>query len=332
MKKNKKRKDDKEKDKDKEKKKKNYMNKMTNINDMKDKIETTNHNINEGNNYNYLKISGNNNIINYNINNTNEKNINKVFNYSFNNYRNNMISEYSNENSKFVEEKKNRSSSDLTSSSNSFVNMTPNYFAKNNINSVENTYLEEEIGNKDKNVRKDRRKGKKRMIEEISEKEIGEISEKDDLLSSNLLGFEKEEQKRNIDMDNQIQNMKEMENLPIKKLMETRENKRNKNKKKRKDNEEYETILLNGNDLMEVRPYNEYVKNRDEKSIYEEENEDGFLNDYDIFESGLLNNRQNEFLNYDFYNIQKKLRHYCNIRYEDDEIFNENKTFFNSFN
>ena len=88
--------------------------------------------------------------------------------------------------------------------------------------------------------------------------------------------------------------------------------------------------MIDSKDLVEVRPYDEYIK---EKVIYEEENEDeGFLNDYDIFESVLLNNRQNEFVNYDYYNIQKRLREYCSIRYQDDEIFNGNKSFFNKFN
>ena len=66
--------------------------------------------------------------------------------------------------------------------------------------------------------------------------------------------------------------------------------KKNKKDKKDKKEYEYETIMIDSKDLVEVRPYDEYIK---EKVIYEEENEDeGFLNDYDIFESVLLNNRQ----------------------------------------
>ena len=90
--------------------------------------------------------------------------------------------------------------------------------------------------------------------------------------------------------------------------------------------------MINSRDLMEVRPYDEY-KNKKEKKIFEEENEeDDILNDYDIFESGLLNNRQNEFINYDFFNIQRRIRNYCSLRFQDDEIFNGNKSFFNKFN
>ena len=87
--------------------------------------------------------------------------------------------------------------------------------------------------------------------------------------------------------------------------------------------------MIDRKDLIEIRPYNEYQDKN--KKLNDEEGEE-FLNDFDIFENGLLNNNQMEFLNYDYYNIQRRLREYCSIRYQDDEIFNGNKTFFNNLN
>ena len=100
------------------------------------------------------------------------------------------------------------------------------------------------------------------------------------------------------------------------------------NNEENDDDEEYETIMIDRKDLIEIKPYKEYQeKNR----ILNEENEEEFLNDFDIFENELLSNNNMEFINYDYYNIQRRLREYCSIRYQDDEIFNGNKTFFNKF-
>ena len=94
------------------------------------------------------------------------------------------------------------------------------------------------------------------------------------------------------------------------------------------DDDEYETVMIDRKDLIEIKPFNEYQNKN--KIILDEDNSE-FLNDFDIFENGLLNNNQMEFINYDYYNIQRRLREYCSIRYQDDEIFNGNKTFFNKF-
>ena len=104
-------------------------------------------------------------------------------------------------------------------------------------------------------------------------------------------------------------------------------NKNNESRIVENKEDDYETIYIDRKDLIEIRPYYEYKDKQ--REINEEEEE--FLNDFDIFENELLNNNQMEFLNYDYYNIQRKLREYCSIRYQDDEIFNGNKTFFNKF-
>ena len=101
----------------------------------------------------------------------------------------------------------------------------------------------------------------------------------------------------------------------------------NLNKIEESNDDEYETIYIDRKDLIEIRPYNEYQNKNKEIN----EDEEDLLNDFDIFENELLNNNQMEFLNYDYYNIQRKLRQYCSIRYKNDEIFNGNKTFFNKF-
>ncbi len=84
--------------------------------------------------------------------------------------------------------------------------------------------------------------------------------------------------------------------------------------------------MIDSKDLIEIKPYN---KHKDKERINMEEEE--FLNDFDIFENELLDKNQMEFLNYDYYNIQRKLREFCSLRYHDDEIFNGNKIFFNDF-
>ena len=104
------------------------------------------------------------------------------------------------------------------------------------------------------------------------------------------------------------------------------------NKKDEDDDDEYETVVVDKKDLIELRPYSEYKKAIENKLYGEDNDEDGFLNDYNIFESDLLNNRQSEFLNYDYINIQKKLREYCDLRFKDDAIFNANLEFFKQFN
>ena len=94
------------------------------------------------------------------------------------------------------------------------------------------------------------------------------------------------------------------------------------------EEDDYETILIDSKDLIEVKPFNE---KRESNRIMNGEEDEESINDYEIFENDLLDNNQMEFVNYDYYNIQRKLREYCSLRYQDDEIFNGNKTFFNKF-
>ena len=312
---------------------KNYINYNNEIKDINNKSNKSNSKdiFNDLNNYNFLKISGNNNIINYNINNNREKNINNVINYSISKYKNNAIRDYSDEINNYSEEKKNRSNSDLTSSSNSFINN--DNIQNNNNNIFNNIYNNNKINNE--KIIKNKKKKNNKMHYEKGEEKTEKINKNE---NENLFGgvSRPEEEKKIIEKKNK----NESKLISLNKINDIDNNKndsnmkknKKKNKKDKKDKKEYEyeTIMIDSKDLVEVRPYDEYIK---EKAIYEEENEDeGFLNDYDIFESVLLNNRQNEFVNYDYYNIQKRLREYCSIRYQDDEIFNGNKSFFNKFN
>ena len=79
--------------------------------------------------------------------------------------------------------------------------------------------------------------------------------------------------------------------------------------------ENYEIKYVNSIDL---RPYEEYKKYIDE-----------ILKDYNIFEKRPVNNRQNEFINYDYCDIQERLKNFCSITFKDDEIFNGARNFFN---
>ena len=105
---------------------------------------------------------------------------------------------------------------------------------------------------------------------------------------------------------------------------------KNKTNGDKKDNK-YESILYNNKDMVVVRPYDELKRKRAKVINDYEENEEKFLNDFAIFENDMLNNRQNEFINYDYYNIQRRLREICSSRYDGDEIYNENKIFFKQF-
>ena len=77
---------------------------------------------------------------------------------------------------------------------------------------------------------------------------------------------------------------------------------------------DFENIMIDSKDLIEARPFNDKKENCKIMNIEEEE----FLNDFEIFENELLDNNQMEFVNYDYYNIQRKLREYCSLRYKDD--------------
>ena len=229
--------------------------------------------------------------------------------YKLNTNINNKINDSNNSNSNESLNKKNiRRNSDLNSSSNNSYN-SPNNI--NIINNTEYTY-NYNINNNNKN-----NKNKKKKIKE---------KEKD----KNLLFISPRKKKDNKENNNQKKHEKNNEFIPLENIniINNMNNIISSSDDVDEDNEEYETIFIERKDLIEVRPYNEYK----EKKINRADEEDEFLNDFDIFENGLLNNKSNEFLNYDYYNIQRKLREFCSIRYQDDEIFNGNKSFFNKFN
>ena len=95
-------------------------------------------------------------------------------------------------------------------------------------------------------------------------------------------------------------------------------------------NENYEKKYINS---IELRPYEEYKKSLNERQIYEQENKENILlKEFEKFEKASSDNRQNDFINYDYYNIQTKLKNFCATRFKDDELFNNNKNFFNKFN
>ena len=301
---------DKKNKKEKEKKnKKRNKTKETKINS----LNNINNIINKSNSEESLSsVQNNNNYINIqNINeisNSEEKSISKSENDDANDNRNTnkMLKNKS-------EIKKRRRNSDIASSSSN---------SNNNQSNIGFSEYNTKESNKNKN--KKRRK-KKLMINDEEEKE--KIS--NDL--SNIYKNKdegKENSKNNINMNI---NFNKNEFIPLSERFEETQINNNIENSSNEGNEddEYETIMIDRKDLIEIRPYNEYQEKH--KKLNDEEGEE-FLNDFDIFENGLLNNNQMEFLNYDYYNIQRRLREYCSIRYQDDEIFNGNKTFFNNLN
>ena len=92
--------------------------------------------------------------------------------------------------------------------------------------------------------------------------------------------------------------------------------------------EDCEKIYINS---IELKPYEKY-KNNYERQIYEQENKENLLSkEFENFEAS-FDDRQNDFINYDYYNIQGKLKNFCVTRFKDDELFNGNKDVFNKFN
>ena len=158
-------------------------------------------------------------------------------------------------------------------------------------------------------------KNKKNKKKENNQKDRNHIVENDNIFSE-----DKEEEKLNNEGENE-------KKLQFMQLYELDKNKTNGDKKDNK----YESILYNNKDMVVVRPYDELKRKRAKVINDYEENEEKFLNDFDIFENDMLNNRQNEFINYDYYNIQRRLREICSSRYDGDEIYNENKIFFKQF-
>ena len=158
-------------------------------------------------------------------------------------------------------------------------------------------------------------KNKKNKKKENNQKDRNHIVE-----NENIFSEDKEEEKLNNEGENE-------KKLQFMQLYELDKNKTNGDKKDNK----YESILYNNKDMVVVRPYDELKRKRAKVINDYEENEEKFLNDFDIFENDMLNNRQNEFINYDYYNIQRRLREICSSRYDGDEIYNENKIFFKQF-
>ena len=242
----------------------------------------------------------------------NNPNSNESPNNEQNNYLN--VSIYndivnSNENNKTINKNKlqknksviknKRRNSDITSSSN---------------NTQDNNILISEYEKKENNNNKRKRKNKLKVNKE---KEKNNDKNNDENFGSCKNKISESSKNNNIILEND----KMQEDISNNQI-------NNKNKISKNDEDDYETILIDRKDLIEIKPYNEY---KDNNRITNGENEEEFLNDFDIFENGLLDNNQMEFLNYDYYNIQRKLREYCSLRYQDDEIFNDNKTFFNKF-
>ena len=259
-------------------------------------LSNINNNINEimsseQSNNNYINASR----INNNVN-SNEKVKKK-------NERDEKANNHINNKSKNKSEIKNRRrNSDLSSSSNSHNTKKTN------------------VGYSEYNS-KDNEKDKRRKKKLINE-EKGKLKEK---LFNNLSYNNKEKEKENSKKNSDL-NFDSTDYFHINDKLE--EIQINNSEENDNDDEEYETIMIDRKDLIEIKPYNNYQeKNR----IVEDEDKVEFLNDFDIFENGLLNNNQMEFINYDYYNIQRRLREYCSKRYQDDEIFNGNKTFFNKF-
>ena len=247
-----------------------------------------NNNINES----MSSEQSNNNISIMNINNNiNEKG--KKRDEKNNNHINNKSKNKS-------EIKNRRRNSDLSSSSNS-----------HNLKTINVGYTEYN-NTKDNNMKK---RKKRKIINEEKEKLINHNE-----LALNRKENEKENSKKNLDLN--------FDSTYYKRIDEKFEEFQNNSEKNSSDDDEYETILIDKKDLIEIKPFNEY---QNKNKIILDEDKTEFLNDFDIFENGLLNNNQMEFINYDYYNIQRRLREYCSIRYQDDEIFNGNKTFFNKF-
>ena len=199
-----------------------------------------------------------------------------------------------NNNNEIKNKRNKRRNSDKTSSSNSF-------------NTQSNNFVISEYDKKEINKNKRKKKKKSKLNKGKEKNHNTEKSNKNNELNSDT-------SKNNISEINKI--IQANENIEI----------NDKNKKVENLEDDYETIMIDSKDLIEIKPYN---KHKDKERINMEEEE--FLNDFDIFENELLDKNQMEFLNYDYYNIQRKLREFCSLRYHDDEIFNGNKIFFNDF-
>ena len=146
-------------------------------------------------------------------------------------------------------------------------------------------------------------------------------------LNNNRAKRNKKLRKNNVNKEKEKLNNNDSENDEFIQMNNDIQNNNNNNDDKILEENDFETIMIDSKDLIEARPFNDKKENGKIMNIEEEE----FLNDFEIFENELLDNNQMEFVNYDYYNIQRKLREYCSLRYQDDEIFQKNRPFFNKF-
>ena len=127
------------------------------------------------------------------------------------------------------------------------------------------------------------------------------------------------------DIDEVEENIFNMNKVDKKKFIDNKDREKSKRKSSM-----FGTVCFDKNDLIEVRPNEEYLKKKEEEKNANNNNDDAF-NGFDIFDSAMLNNKRNEYLELDYLEMQRKLRDYSAARYKDDIIFNYNKSFFNQF-
>ena len=266
----------------------------------KEKENNNKNNINKSNNINDIQ-----NDFNAGENIINNQQTNYLSVSLYNNKINSNEKNSHNPNNKSIknnkEIKNKRRNSDMTSSSNSF-------------NAQSNNFIISEYDKKEINKNK-RKKKKQSKLNKGKEKSHN----KEKINNNNKL---------NSDTHNQISETSYNNISESNYSIQANENNEISDKNKIVENfeDDYETILIDRKDLIEIRPYKEHKDSN--RTNWEEED---FINDFDIFENELLSNNQMEFLNYDYYHIQRKLREFCSQRYHDDEIFNGNNIFFNNF-
>ena len=261
-----------------------------------------NSDFNENKNYlpnNIINTSNGNITHNYrnNYNEVTKENLSNTF-YSYSCYNNNISSE---DMSNFCEDKKIGSTSEFPSSSISYI-------SNNNSNSnKKSTNKKRKNKNNEKNNGKNAKNGL--SLEEEKDEEnwsnsylIGKGREEDSPQNNNKNGYDKNNR-------------------------ENKKGKKNNKNNNKMDLLDCDTLKLKSSDYIEVRPYDDFKKLTNEKEKYlEENNDDVYLNDIKIFE---LKHRQNDFINFDYFTIQRKLREFCAAKEQNDEIFEANKKLYN---
>ena len=261
-----------------------------------------NSDLNENKNYlpNNIINSNNGNITHNFRNNNNEvakENLSNTF-YSYSCYNNNISSE---DMSNFCEDKKIGSTSELPSSSISYI-------SNNNSNSYKKSTNKKR---KNKNNEKNNGKNAKNGLS------LDDENDEENWSNSYLFGKGREE-------DSPQNNNK---NGYDKNNRENKKGKKNNKNNNKMDLLDCDTLKLKNSDYIEVRPYDDFKKLTNEKEKYlEENNDDVYLNDIKVFE---LKHRQNDFINFDYFTIQRKLREFCAAKEQNDEIFEANKKLYN---